>query len=127
MPFNSMTPSLHENNNAIITRLVATCTAKCVAPNYGDGELTKGESVCLDRCFTKYLEVSDPSFFINLYEELNHATKSKILLNAVCHSRTHLDDLQQLIHLLTHGAQVQELIGKKMNEQQNIAPTDDKK
>ena len=30
-----------------------------MTPSYNDGELTKGESVCLDRCFTKYLEVQE--------------------------------------------------------------------
>lgn len=35
------------------------CRAKCISTNYHDGELTKGESVCLDRCVAKYMEVHE--------------------------------------------------------------------
>ena len=30
---------------------------KCVPPEYREGDLNKGESVCLDRCVSKFLEV----------------------------------------------------------------------
>jgi mitochondrial import inner membrane translocase subunit TIM10 len=36
---------------------VDACHKKCVPPKYADGELNKGESVCIDRCVIKYLEV----------------------------------------------------------------------
>ena len=56
--------SPHNNNSdkQLLThtrRLVESCTQKCVAPNYNDGELAKGESVCLDRCFAKYVETQE--------------------------------------------------------------------
>jgi import inner membrane translocase subunit TIM10 len=35
------------------------CQKKCIPPKYNDSELSKGESVCLDRCVSKYLEMHD--------------------------------------------------------------------
>lgn len=35
-----------------------SCHAKCIPPRYGEGELNKGESVCIDRCVLKYFEVN---------------------------------------------------------------------
>ena len=35
------------------------CQKKCVPPKYNDSDLSKGESVCLDRCVAKYLEMHD--------------------------------------------------------------------
>ncbi|NXA41086.1 TIM10 translocase, partial [Eudromia elegans] len=35
------------------------CHRKCVPPHYKEGELSKGESVCLDRCVAKYLDVHE--------------------------------------------------------------------
>lgn len=39
-------------------RLQKTCQAKCVPTDYREGELNKGESVCLDRCTAKFLDTS---------------------------------------------------------------------
>jgi import inner membrane translocase subunit TIM10 len=35
------------------------CQKKCIPPKYNDSDLSKGESVCLDRCVSKYLEMHD--------------------------------------------------------------------
>lgn len=40
-------------------RLTVACQKKCISPKYKEGDLTKGESVCLDRCVAKYLEIHD--------------------------------------------------------------------
>ena len=40
-------------------RMTSACQKKCIAASYGEGDLSKGESVCLDRCVAKYLEVHD--------------------------------------------------------------------
>lgn len=40
-------------------RMTAACHQKCIPPKYTDAELAKGESVCLDRCVAKYLEVHE--------------------------------------------------------------------
>nr|POF17017.1 mitochondrial import inner membrane translocase subunit tim10 [Quercus suber] len=40
------------------TRLVDTCTRKCIPNNYREADLNKGESVCLDRCVSKFFEVN---------------------------------------------------------------------
>jgi import inner membrane translocase subunit TIM10 len=39
-------------------RLVDTCFKKCIPPQYREAELNKGESVCLDRCVSKFFEVN---------------------------------------------------------------------
>ena len=41
-----------------IHSIVDACHKKCIVPNYADGDLNKGESVCVDRCVAKYLEVN---------------------------------------------------------------------
>ncbi|CAK9799702.1 Mitochondrial import inner membrane translocase subunit Tim10 [Anthophora plagiata] len=40
-------------------RMTAACHKKCIPPKYSTSELTKGESVCLDRCIAKYLDVQE--------------------------------------------------------------------
>ncbi|KXT00935.1 hypothetical protein AC578_5724 [Pseudocercospora eumusae] len=42
----------------MFNQLVDTCTKKCIPPQYREGELNKGESVCLDRCVSKFFEVN---------------------------------------------------------------------
>ncbi|KAF7846170.1 hypothetical protein BT93_L5035 [Corymbia citriodora subsp. variegata] len=39
-------------------RLVETCSKKCIPPTYREADLNKGESVCLDRCVSKFFEVN---------------------------------------------------------------------
>ena len=39
--------------------MTQACRNKCIPPKYKEGELTKGESVCADRCVAKYLEVHE--------------------------------------------------------------------
>lgn len=38
--------------------LVKSCTAKCIDTSYREADLNKGESVCLDRCVSKFFEVN---------------------------------------------------------------------
>ncbi|KAL1970599.1 hypothetical protein VTN77DRAFT_4243 [Rasamsonia byssochlamydoides] len=42
----------------LFNRLVQSCTQKCIPPDYREGDLNKGESVCLDRCVAKFFEVN---------------------------------------------------------------------
>jgi import inner membrane translocase subunit TIM10 len=35
------------------------CQKKCIAPTYRESELSKGESVCIDRCVAKYFDIHD--------------------------------------------------------------------
>ena len=35
-----------------------TCHAKCISTRYAEGDLNKGESVCIDRCVSKFFEVN---------------------------------------------------------------------
>ncbi|KAI9868167.1 MAG: protein transporter tim10 [Trichoglossum hirsutum] len=39
-------------------RLTASCAKKCIPNDYREGDLNKGESVCLDRCVAKFFEVN---------------------------------------------------------------------
>lgn len=41
------------------TRLTSACHKKCIAPKYKEAELGKGESVCIDRCVAKYLDIHE--------------------------------------------------------------------
>ncbi|KAG6911759.1 protein transporter tim10 [Tephrocybe rancida] len=38
-------------------RMVSSCHAKCISARYAEGDLNKGESVCIDRCVAKFTEV----------------------------------------------------------------------
>ncbi|TFK41380.1 Tim10/DDP family zinc finger-domain-containing protein, partial [Crucibulum laeve] len=38
-------------------RMVQSCHAKCISSRYADADLNKGESVCIDRCVSKFNEV----------------------------------------------------------------------
>nr|VWO96626.1 Mitochondrial import inner membrane translocase subunit TIM10 [Ganoderma boninense] len=42
----------------IFNRLVSSCHAKCISTRYAEGDLNKGESVCIDRCVAKFFEVN---------------------------------------------------------------------
>eukprot|EP00045_Choanoeca_perplexa_P022981 m.11538 g.11538 ORF g.11538 m.11538 type:complete len:80 (+) comp9838_c0_seq1:81-320(+) len=44
----------------LFNKLTKTCQDKCVNQTFTESaELTKGESVCIDRCVAKFLEVHD--------------------------------------------------------------------
>ncbi len=34
-----------------------SCYAKCISQRFTEGDLNKGENVCIDRCVSKYNEV----------------------------------------------------------------------
>ncbi|VDI03100.1 mitochondrial import inner membrane translocase subunit Tim10-like [Mytilus galloprovincialis] len=65
------TPSLNEAQLKLVSdlelemmadmynRMTTACQKKCVPPKYNEADLSKGESVCLDRCVSKYLEMHD--------------------------------------------------------------------
>ncbi|XP_076245499.1 translocase of inner membrane 10 [Calliopsis andreniformis] len=40
-------------------RMTSACHRKCIPPKYVEPELSKGESICLDRCIAKYLDVHE--------------------------------------------------------------------
>ncbi|PYH44814.1 Tim10/DDP family zinc finger protein, partial [Aspergillus saccharolyticus JOP 1030-1] len=42
----------------MFSRLTQSCIKKCVPTDYREGDLNKGESVCLDRCVAKFFEVN---------------------------------------------------------------------
>ncbi|KZV77616.1 hypothetical protein PENSPDRAFT_645250 [Peniophora sp. CONT] len=42
----------------VFNRMISSCHAKCISTRYTDAELTKGESVCIDRCVGKYFEAN---------------------------------------------------------------------
>lgn len=35
-----------------------SCHSKCIGTRYSEGDLNKGESVCIDRCVAKFFEVN---------------------------------------------------------------------
>ncbi|EIW86523.1 hypothetical protein CONPUDRAFT_43436, partial [Coniophora puteana RWD-64-598 SS2] len=42
----------------VFNRIVSSCHNKCISTRYAEGDLNKGESVCIDRCVAKYFEVN---------------------------------------------------------------------
>jgi hypothetical protein len=38
--------------------MLRTCGKKCIPDEYGEAELNKGESVCVDRCVAKYFKAN---------------------------------------------------------------------
>ncbi|KAK1149571.1 protein transporter tim10 [Aspergillus melleus] len=42
----------------MFNRLTESCTKKCIPVDYREGDLNKGESVCLDRCVSKFFDVN---------------------------------------------------------------------
>jgi len=42
----------------VFNRLTSSCAKKCIPNDYREGELNRGESVCLDRCVSKFFEVN---------------------------------------------------------------------
>lgn len=55
-------PSSHELRITSLTllesSLLKSCSSKCIDPTYREADLNKGESVCLDRCVSKFFEVN---------------------------------------------------------------------
>lgn len=43
----------------MFNRMTSACHKKCILPKYVEPDLGKGESVCLDRCIAKYLEIHE--------------------------------------------------------------------
>nr|CAB3266960.1 Tim10 small zinc finger-like protein [Phallusia mammillata] len=40
-------------------RMTASCHKKCISTKYNEGDLEKGEAVCIDRCVAKYLDIHE--------------------------------------------------------------------
>lgn len=40
-------------------RMTSACQKKCIPPKYREADLSKGESVCIDRCVAKYLDIHE--------------------------------------------------------------------
>ncbi|KAG7877723.1 hypothetical protein KL905_004348 [Ogataea polymorpha] len=42
----------------MFNQLVDSCHKKCFDRNYAEGDLTKNESLCIDRCVSKYFDAN---------------------------------------------------------------------
>lgn len=42
----------------MFNRITNSCQQKCIPTDYREGDLNKGESVCLDRCIAKFFDVN---------------------------------------------------------------------
>ncbi|KAF9118584.1 protein transporter tim10 [Mortierella sp. 14UC] len=42
----------------LFNRIVNSCHQKCIPKTYIEGDLNKGEAVCIDRCVAKFFEVN---------------------------------------------------------------------
>lgn len=45
-----------EMMDIVFRQSVSKCSKKCIPQTYRDGELNKGESVCIKRCVSKYID-----------------------------------------------------------------------
>ena len=54
-------PARRIERNGLLTTAACSlnrvCAKKCIPQEYREGELNKGESVCLDRCSAKFFDV----------------------------------------------------------------------
>lgn len=50
--------NLERNANLTRRSLLKSCSAKCIDTSYREADLNKGESICLDRCVSKFFEVN---------------------------------------------------------------------
>ena len=41
-----------------MSEICSSCHSKCINQRYAEADLNKGESVCIDRCVAKYIEVN---------------------------------------------------------------------
>ncbi|GME36853.1 Mitochondrial intermembrane space translocase subunit [Neofusicoccum parvum] len=46
-----------ETEIEMVSDMFNRCTKKCIPTTYREAELDKGESVCLDRCVSKFFDV----------------------------------------------------------------------
>jgi len=42
----------------VFNRIVSSCHSKCISQRYLEGDLSKGESVCIDRCVSKFFDAN---------------------------------------------------------------------
>ena len=71
----------------VFNRLVNSCHMKCISEKYLEGDLNKGEGVCIDRCTAKFFEVSRalgvcdsfPSFLFFFPLLWAYKTRSKVV------------------------------------------------
>ncbi|VDO10706.1 unnamed protein product [Rodentolepis nana] len=45
-----------EMMQSMFAHMTDSCLVKCIPPRYTDGDLSKGEAVCIDRCAAKFME-----------------------------------------------------------------------
>lgn len=41
------------------SKIATTCHKKCISSKYREPELSKGETICLDRCVAKWTEIHE--------------------------------------------------------------------
>ena len=87
---------------------MSSCQDKCVNQSFQDSaELTKGESVCIDRCVAKFLEVSPALLPPAVCVCVCVVCVARLTL---CHTLT-----------ITHHMQVHTLVGGHMSKMQEQA------
>lgn len=54
--FHQLAANADQKNDPNQNSMLKVCSAKCIDKTYREGELSKGEAVCLDRCSAKFFE-----------------------------------------------------------------------
>lgn len=65
-----------ERSNA--SRLVEGCYKKCINTSYSEGDVNKGEALCLDRCVAKYFEVNTKVGEVSSFDSSSELNRSNI-------------------------------------------------
>lgn len=64
-----------------MARLTNSCHTKCIQAPYSDSELSKGESVCIDRCVAKFFHVN------KRLSEVGGMEENGLLITSICNKR----------------------------------------
>ncbi|KAG7265564.1 hypothetical protein CRUP_005096 [Coryphaenoides rupestris] len=97
-------------------RMTNACHRKCVPPHYKEAELTKGESVCLDRCVAKYLDLHEKLgrklTELSVQDEEMEASDTEHLLQEEDHPAAPPDgELQNVANECNINGQMEEFLG----------------
>ncbi|XP_064970871.1 mitochondrial import inner membrane translocase subunit TIM10-like isoform X2 [Musa acuminata AAA Group] len=81
-----------------LNRLAQTCFNKCVDKRYKDSELYIGENSCVDRCVSKYIQVTNIIGHIHQFEAATACRANSSILSSSAANIMN-DDSTSKIHL----------------------------
>ena len=64
--------------NGLLATIRRSCGGKCIPLDYGENDLTKGESECTNRCVAKFMQAHQT---VAIHVERNHPITDKDLIH----------------------------------------------